>query len=166
MKKVVYDSIDLLHKEWGEFREKHDIDADIETLYKLLKYSPNIARNESEILNTIYDSTLLLLDSTPRLDLEQKNRVSYFSYDLCLCEKCQNTCGAHIDKNTQIHISKKFFSEIIKNNSSPLMGILELMFSILHEVIHCIFPELDEESTVKMVKKVWINGMRELRKEK
>ena len=165
MKKLVCDSATFLHKEWEAYREKHGIDAEIEILYKLLKYTPNIARNESEILDTIYDSTLLLLDSTLCLDDEQKNRVTYFSYDLCLCEKCQNLCGAHIGKNTQIHISKKFFSEIINQKSSPLMGVLELMFSILHEVIHVIFPELDEESTVKTVEKVWVDGMRELRRE-
>jgi hypothetical protein len=40
------------------------------------------------------------------------------------------------------------------------------MFTILHQMLHGIFPELDEETIVEKTEQAWKSGMSELAKEK
>ena len=166
MKKVEFEPADELHKKWEDYSKKHDINEDVEALYKLVEGNSSIARNETEVLATLYDSALVILDSTPQLDNEQKTRASYFSYNLCSCETCQNRCGAHINKKGQIHISQKFFLDTLNQKTSPAIGVLELMYTILHELLHGIFPELDEEAIIEKTEQAWKSGMTELVKQK
>jgi len=106
----------------------------------------------------------VVLESTPQLDSVQKTRALYLSYNLCLCDDCQKECGAHINKKGQIRISQKFFQKSLQ--SPPPAGLLELMFTILHQMLHGIFPELDEETIVEKTEQTWKSGMAELAKEK
>ena len=166
LKKVEFEAADFLHKKWEDYSKKYDINEDIESLYKLVEDNSSIARNETEVLATLYDSALVVLDSTPQLDNEQKTRASYFSYNLCSCEACQNECGAHINKKGQMRISHKFFLDTLNQNVSPAIGVLELMYTILHELLHGIFPELDEETIIEKTEQAWKSGMIELVKQK
>ena len=162
-KRVEFEPAGSLHKNWLNYSKKHNVNEDIETLYQLLNTS-YIARNEEEILDTLYDSTLAVLDSTPQLDTKQKTRALYFSYNLCSCKACQKDCGAHINKKGQIRISKKFFQNTLK--SPPPAGLLELMYTLLHQLLHGIFPELDEETINEKTEQAWKSGMAQLAKEK
>ena len=165
MKKVEFEPADRLHQEWENYSKRYDVNKDIEALYRLVESNSSIARSETEVLATVYDSTLLVLDSTTQLDNEQKTRASYFSYSLCSCESCQK-CGAHINKKGQIHISHKYFLETLNQTASSAIGVLELMYTILHELLHGIFPELDDTAVTQKTEKVWISGMAELLKQK
>ena len=165
-KKIEFEPADSLHKKWVDYNKKHDIKKDIEALYKLLDGTSSIARNETEVLDTIYDYALVVLDSTSQLDNEQKTRASYFSYNLCSCEACQKECGAHINKKGQIRIAHKFFLDALNQKTSSAIGVLELMYTILHELLHGILPGLNEESIIEKTEQVWKSGMRELTKEK
>ena len=162
MKKVEFEAANFLHKNWENYSKKHNINEDIESLYKLVEENSSIARNETEVLATLYDSVLVVLDSIPQLDNQRKTRASYFSYNLCSCEACQNKCGAHIDKKGQICISHKFFLDTLNQKTSPAIGVLELMYTILHELLHGIFPELDEETITEKTEHTWKSGMTEL----
>jgi hypothetical protein len=128
--------------------------------------SSQIARSDEEIFDALYDSTLAVLDSTPHLDSEQKTRALYFSHNLCTCEACKKECGAHINKKGQIRISKKFFQGTLKQKTSSPIGLLELMYTILHQLLHGIFPELDEETINEKAEQAWKSGMMEIAKEK
>ncbi len=139
---------------------KHDINKDIEVLIKLVEDNTSIARNETEVLATVYDSALVVLDSTPMLDNEEKARASYFSYSL-LPEAGQDF-GAFINKKGEVRIGHKFFLDTLNQKTSPANGVLELMYTILHEFLHGIFPELDEEAIIEKTEKVWKSGMTEL----
>ncbi len=165
-KKIEFEPADSLHKKWVDYNKKHDINKDIEALYKLVDGTSSIARNETEVLDTLYDSALLVLDSTSQLDNEQKTRASYFSYNLCSCEACQKECGAHINKKGQIRISQKFFLDTLNQKMPSPLGVLELMYTILHEVLHGIFPELDEQTITEKTEQAWKSGMARLAKEK
>jgi len=134
-------------------------------LSQLLNAS-QVARNEEEILDTLYDSTLAVLDSTTHLDTEQKTRAQYFSYNLCACKECQKECGMHINKKGQIRISKKFFHNTLNQETPPPIMLLELMYNIFHQVLHGIFPEHNEEKINEKTEQAWKSGITELAKQK
>ena len=77
---------------------------------------------------------------------------------------CQKECGAHINKKGQIRISQKVFKK--KLQSPPPAGLLELIYTILHQMLHGVFPELDEEKITEKTEQVWKSGIDELAKEK
>jgi len=128
--------------------------------------SSHVARNEEEILDALCDSVLAVLESTTQLDNEQKTRALYFSYNLCSCKECQKECGAHINKKGQIRISKKFFHNTLTQETPPPIGLLELMYTILHQLMHGIFPEHNEETINEKTEQAWKSGITELAKEK
>ncbi len=163
-KKVEFELADSLHKQWLDYRSKHDINKGIESLYPLLNDPLAITRTEAQILDALYNATLVVLESTPQLDSEQKTRALYFSYNLCSCDACQKECGAHINKKGQIRISQKLFQN--KLQSPPPAGLLELMYTILHQMLHGIFPELDEQTITEKTEQAWKSGMAKLAKEK
>jgi len=163
-KKVEFELADSLHKQWLDYSSKHDINKDIEPLYPLLNDPLAITRTEAQILDALYNATLVVLESTPQLDSEQKTRALYFSYNLCSCDACQKECGAHINKKGQIRISQKLF--LNKLLSPPPAGLLELMYTILHQMLHGIFPELDEQTITEKTEQAWKSGMAKLAKEK
>lgn len=109
---------------------------------------------------------MAVLDSTPQLDPEQKTRAQYFTYNLCTCDKCQSTCGAHINKKGQIRISQKYFHNTLTQETPSPIALLELMYTIAHQILHGIFPELDEESINKKVEQMWRSGMNDLLNDK
>ncbi|PVX25403.1 MAG: hypothetical protein CW691_04645 [Candidatus Bathyarchaeum sp.] len=115
-------------------------------------------------MDALYNATLLLLESTPQLDIEQKTRALYLSYNICSCDACQKECGAHINKKGQIRISQKFFHD--KLQSAPPAGLLELMYTILHQMLHGVFPELDEEAIIEKTEQAWKSGLTQLAQEK
>jgi hypothetical protein len=164
MKKLEFEPVDFLHKNWLDYSSKHDLSKDIEPLYPLLNDSSPITRTQEQIFDALYNATLVVLESTPQLNNEQKTRALYFSYNLCQCDECQKECGAHINKKGQIRISQKFFQNSLQ---SPLpSGLLELMYTILHLMLHGIFLELDEETIAEKTEQAWKSGMVELAKEK
>ena len=163
-KKVEFELADSLHKQWLDYSSKHDINKDIEPLYPLLNDPLAITRTEAQILDALYNATLVVLESTPQLVSEQKTRALYFSYNLCSCAACQKECGAHINKKGQIRISQKLFKN--KLQSPPPAGLLELMYTILHQMLHGIFPELDEQTITEKTEQAWKSGMAKLAKEK
>jgi len=133
-------------------------------LYPLLNDPSPITRTQEQIFDALYNTTLVILESTLQLDSEQKTRALYFSYNLCLCDDCQKECGAHINKKGQIRISQKFFQNSLQ---SPLpSGLLELMYSIFHQMLHGIFPEFEEKTIIEKTEQAWKSGMAELAKEK
>jgi hypothetical protein len=160
MTKANFEAADFLHKQWEDYSNKHDIRKDIEALIKIVEDNTGIARNETEVLATVYDSALVVLDSTPILDNEEKARASYFSYSLS--SVVDQDLGAFINKKGEVRIGHKFFLDALNQKTSPASGVLELMYTILHELLHGIFSELDEEAIIEKTEKVWTSGMTEL----
>ena len=163
-KKLEFEPVDFLHKNWLDYSSKQDINTEAEQLIPLLNDSTGVIRSEAQTLDAIYNATVTVLESTPKLDTEQKTRALYLQYNLCTCDACQKDCGAHINKKGQIRISQQFFHNTLQ--SPPPAGIMEIMYSILHLMMHGIFPELDEETITQKTQQSWNSGMIELSKEK
>ncbi|MBN1785022.1 MAG: hypothetical protein JW815_04735 [Candidatus Bathyarchaeota archaeon] len=118
-------------------------------------------------MDILYDAALAVLDSTPQLDSELKTRALYsFSCNLCTCEECQKEAGAHINRKGQIRISKKYFDATLIQEAPPPMGLLEIMYTIVHQLLQGIFPELDETVINKKTDEAWKTGITELVNEK
>ena len=118
-------------------------------------------------MDILYDAALAVLDSTPQLDIELKTRALYsFSCNLCTCEECQKEAGAHTNRKGQIRISKKYFDAGLNQEAPPPMGLLEIMYTIIHQLLHGIFAELDETAINKKTEEVWNSGITELSDEK
>lgn len=161
-KKTEFISADSLHMNWIDLTREYDISKNIEVLSKLLANSSDIARTNEEILDTLFDATIVLLDSSPKLNKEEKTRALYFSYNLCSCDDCQREFAAHINKKGQIRISKKVFLNILKQTGSSPPGLLELMYIILFEMLSGIFVEFDRNTLVNKTQEIWKSGMVEL----
>ena len=161
-----FETCEFLHKQWEEYTKEHDINKDIEALITLVEGNTGIARDETEVLATVYDSALVVLDSSPLLDNEEKTRASYFSYSLYTSEAGQNGYGAYINKKGQVRIEHDYFLETLNQKaSSSAFGVLELMYTIVHELMHGVFPELDEEAIKEKTEHVWTSGMTEVLKQ-
>ena len=46
------------------------------------------------------------------------------------------------------------------------MGLLEIMYTIVHQLLHGIFPEIDKTTINKKTDEVWNSGITELANEK
>ena len=93
-KKTEFISGDFLHMNWKDLTREYDVSKSIEVLSKLLANSSYIARTNEEILDTLYDATIVVLDSSPKINKEEKTRALYFSYNLCSCDDCQKEFAA------------------------------------------------------------------------
>jgi len=54
----------------------------------------------------------------------------------------------------------------MNQEAPPPMGLLEIMYTIVHQLLHGIFPELDETAINKKTEEVWKSGITELADEK
>lgn len=126
----------------------------------------DVAHNDEEILDALFDSVLAVLDSTTEFDSEHKTRALYLSYNLCSCDACQKETGAHINKKGQIRISIKFFRNALNQETPPPIGLLQLMYTVFHQVMHSIFPEDNEETIIEKTEQAWKNGISKLAKVK
>jgi HrpA-like RNA helicase len=164
--KLEFEAAESIHNNWLNYTKKHNFDKDIKAIYRLLD-SSQIARSDEEILDILYDAALAVLDSTPQLDSELKTRTLYrFSCNLCTCEECQKEAGAHTNRKGQIRISKKYFDAALNQEAPPPIGLLEIMYTIVHHLLHGIFAELDETAINKKTEEVWKSGITELANEK
>ena len=160
-----FETAESLHNNWLNYTKKHNIDKDTKAVYRLLD-SSQIARSDEEVLDILYDAALAVLDSTPQLDSELKIRALYhFSCNLCTCEECQKEAGAHTNRKGQIRISKKYFDAALSQEAPPPMGLLEIMYTIVHQLLHGIFAELDETAVNEKTEEAWKSGITELAKE-
>jgi hypothetical protein len=119
---------------------------------------------EAQVLDAIYNATLVILESTPQIEIEKKTRAVYFQYNLCSCEACKKECAAHVNKKGQIRISQKYLQNSLK--CTPPDGFLEVMYTILHQMLHGIFPQLMEDAITRKTEQTWNVGIMKLSKEK
>ena len=163
-KKNFFELAKSLHNNWISYTKKYDIMKEIEPLLPLLNDPSGFSRTETQILDAFYNAALTVLESTPELEVEQKTRALYFNYNLCDCDSCKKEIGSHINKKGQIRISKKFFQE--KLNSQPPFGLVEIMYTLFHQILHGIFPQMEEDEVIEKTERSWKMGLIELINEK
>lgn len=89
---------------------------------------------------------------------DQRDRFDNISYRWCNCEGCRRPLkvgdkiiilqyAGHADKKTlEICLSRSFLKEHL--TLTPSIFLLTLIATALHEIVHILFPEFDENQTV------------------
>lgn len=112
---------------------------------------------DTKLLDLIYNAATCYVPSD-ELTEEQKERFDNITYRWCNCRRCKKALkisgktikpqyAGHCNKKTlQICLSKSNLKEFIELPYS--MFLLQLIATAVHEIIHALFPEFDEEQTI------------------
>jgi hypothetical protein len=165
MKKIEFELTDGVYERWLEYKRKNSFQADIGALYKLLETSPPIAYTEKDILSIVYSAVWTIVGSAMTLTEEMGEIEDTLEIALCSCEECQKgKYAAHLNNFRFINVSRKRFVTMLQPNFRISVGLIDLMDSILHEVLHAIFPKLSEQEIIQKTQQVWLKGVENLTK--
>jgi hypothetical protein len=97
---------------------------------------------------------------------EQRDVLLNMTYRLCNCKICASPYWkdkpnahalAHINKNTYvISFSKKYF-DFYTQQDAPGISLFILIETAVHEILHGLFPDLEEEAVEKKTAE-WLNN--------
>ena len=117
---------------------------------------------DKKLLELVFNSALCYIP-TETLDEDQLEKLDNISYRWCKCKRCTREYtilvqySGHANKKTlEIRISRKRFREELRRCTFRQILLLELISVTLHEIIHILFPELNEEQVEKKTK-AWIS---------
>jgi hypothetical protein len=110
--------------------------------------------SDAKLLELVFDAATCYIPDE-ELDESQLERIDNIRYHWCKCKTCSgNGIGGHADwRQLEIGFSKRWFEESMELPSS--MFLIRFVHLCLHEIIHVIFPELNEEE-VWMKASDWI----------
>lgn len=111
---------------------------------------------DEKLLELVYGAVTTYIPFEELSD-EQKERFDNIRYQWCNCVRCK--CALIIDgkildpqsfghanqKTLEIGISKAILRKMLQ--LTPPIFLLDLMFVTMHEIVHIIFPEFNEEQT-------------------
>lgn len=126
---------------------------------------------ENDLLNIIQSSVTAIIDASGFLSSDELLIVENLTYSLCECPNCeQGECLAHTNAKGYIYVSRKRLSDMLTPGLYTPVGLLALMQTCLHEVIHNIYPDASKDINVPRVglcstlvqrktKEIWCKGM-------
>lgn len=113
--------------------------------------------SQKKLLEILFEAAQCFIP-TDELDDEQKDKLDNITYRLCDCWRCKKALTSpnidwkalgHANKRTyRIGVSRdavKLLAGIGKHGMTIPIFLLQLMKTILHEIIHILFAEYDEE---------------------
>lgn len=125
---------------------------------------------DSKFLDLVYDAATSYIPQDEINDF-QKEKLDNLSYRWCNCHWCKTELRiedeivrhqweghAHREKN-EIRISRTVFDPA----DEAQIPLTELIHTILHEIVHILFPEYDEDKTEEKTrqwlrKSIWSQG--------
>lgn len=104
--------------------------------------------SQEAVFELIYNAATCFIP-TNELTEEQLDKLDNITYDGCTCRLCRgdNAVGHADRKRLKICWSKPFFSVLLTQKMSMSATLFEAVDTILHEIIHILFPDYDEEQT-------------------
>jgi hypothetical protein len=112
--------------------------------------------SQEAVFKLIYNAATCFIP-TNELTEEQLDKLDNITYHGCTCRLCRggNALGhpdgmalGHADRmKLKICWSKPFFSVLLTQEMSMSATLFAAVDTILHEIIHILFPEYDEEET-------------------
>ena len=117
---------------------------------------------DAKLLQLVYDAATCYVP-TEQLNEEQLERLDNITYRWCNCRRCKKALKigdetirpqyvGHANKRTlEICLSRSFLRKRV--DMPYAMFLLELIGIALHEVVHILFPEFNEEETID---KTWV----------
>jgi len=127
--------------------------------------------SQEAVFTLIYNAAKCFVP-TNELSEEQLERLDSITIRSCRCRHCRkNHYLGHVTKGkSEISWSKPFFSELLTEKLSMDATLLEAIGTVLHEIIHILFPEYDEEQTKRktcdwLKRNLWFEVYRDMQSE-
>jgi len=128
--------------------------------------------SQKKLLEIVYEAAQCFIP-TERLTSEQLGKLDNISSHLCNCRQCRKALTSSEPWKALGHANKKTYSIGISRDGIKLMAgiekrkpfsvtpifLLDLLYTILHEVVHILFPEYSEEEASNKAYK-WLNSFR------
>ena len=113
-----------------------------------------------KFVEIMYNTTLCFIPDGV-LDEEQLHKLDNMAYRFCDCQMCSNAkIIGHADgKNNTIHVSRNAIMGMAGLNTnmwSAPATLLQFVITILHEIIHVLYPDYDESETDEKTLQ-WLN---------
>jgi hypothetical protein len=168
MKKVEMELTDGVHEKWLEYKKANGFEHDSGAMHHLLK---ELRYSENEILNIVQSSIICIVDASKVLSEDEFEKIPYLTHHLCDCSICEEEkCLAHTDSKGTIAVSRKHLTDLLHHDLPVPIGLLDLMHSYLHEVVHNIYPDAPKDIHVpgglycssfvkEKTKEIWCKGM-------
>lgn len=124
--------------------------------------------SQEAVFELIYDAATCFIP-TNELTVEQLDKLDNITFRECRCQHCRKDGWiGHADKKRrEISWSKPFFSVLLTQKMSMGATLFEAVGTILHEIIHTLFPEYDEEQTRQktyewLKRNLWVETYRQM----
>jgi hypothetical protein len=123
--------------------------------------------SQEAIFTLIYNAATCFIP-TKELTSEQLEKLDNITIRGCTCRLCRGKHLGHANsKRLEIGWSKPFFSELVTQKLSMNATLFEAVGTVLHEIIHILFPQYDEEETRKQTcewlkKNLWFEYYRQM----
>lgn len=124
--------------------------------------------SQEAVFILIYDAATSLIP-TDELTKEQLEKLGNITIHGCRCRICRKgEIMGHADKERlEIRWSKPYFSELLARKFSLSVTLFLAVSITLHEIVHILFPEYDEEETIQktynlLKRNLWLENYQEL----
>ena len=112
---------------------------------------------DAKLLELVYNSALCYIPHE-QLDAKQLEKLDNITYRWCKCRRCQKPFkikdeiiipqnAGHANKKTlEICLSRPLLKQY--EDLTPAIFLLDLIATALHEIVHVVYPEFNEDKTV------------------
>ena len=168
MKKIELELTDSVHEKWLKYKKINGFEHDSGAIAHLLE---ELRYTENEVLDIVGDAVISIVDSSKVLSEDEFEKIPHLTHYLCDCLRCEKVkCLAHTDFKGKIAVSRKHTTDLLQHDLRAPIGLLDLMYSYLHEVVHNIYPDAPKDVRVtgagycssfveKRTKEIWCKGM-------
>ena len=167
MKSVVFELTDGVYEHWLQYKKNHGFEHDSGALFHLLE---ELRYSEEDILNFIQRAAISVIEASEVPSEEELEKLPFLTHHLCDCPSCSETkCVTHTDLNGVISVSKNNFDIMLNRELSVSIGLLDVLHSYIHEVVHNLYPDAPRDNpslgafcsklVQEKTKEIWLRGM-------
>lgn len=125
--------------------------------------------SQEAVFKLVYNAATCFIPHNELTD-DQREILDSITIHGCSCKHCRkdNWIGHAYPIQHEIGWSKPFFSKLLKQDMMMTGTLLEAIGTTLHEIIHIIYPDYDEEDVRQktcewLSKQLWVSTYREMR---
>lgn len=158
-----------VYEEWLKYKKKNGREHDSGAMYHLLQ---ELRYTENEILNIVQCAVECIVYASKVLSEEDMSeKIPFLTHYVCECSRCEkDKISAHTDLEGRIAVSRRHFTDLLQPKINVAIGLLDLMYSYLHEAVHNIYPDAPKDIPTpeggscssfvrKKTKEIWCKGM-------
>lgn len=126
--------------------------------------------SEEDILNFIQRAAISVIEASGVPSEEELAKLPFLTHHLCDCPRCSEIeTVAHTDFKGVISVSRKNFDIILNREFAFYIGLLDVLHSYIHEVVHNLYPDAPRDDpspggicsrlVQEKTKEIWLQGM-------